>query len=319
MSNKILSKMLLPVGMTSMSFGLIMTQPIMTGVGAFATTVAVITKKELFEEGSLKHQMQSIEVRLASLEANGKSWMHQSDTQAEQIQSIEQQNTLQETSIKEQTNDIDILKTAKRLSVEAVQKLQFQFQEMNGRIIKLEHKETTLESPVSSEKLVQMPKYEPKTRVYIDGNNLAHALAELGLTADNKTLKSLVCQDDNSAQLNYYIGLHSTISKKQEQLLRNLKTLGYKLIPKKKVKRDDGTCKTMGDDAQIIVDMMRETKEGDRVVLVSGDGDFIPVLEVLKSRGVRITIIAKKAMLNNELKQYADQVIYIDVLQQQTT
>ena len=316
MSNKIFLKMLLlPVGIGSMSFGLITTQPIMTGVGAIATTVAVIRKKELSEVASLKQQIQRIEVRLASREADEKSWMYQSHTQAEQMQSIEQQNTLQDTSIKQNTNDIDILKTAKRLYVEAVQKLQFQVQEMNGRIIKLEHKETTVESPVSSEKVVQMPKYEPQTRVYIDGNNLAYALAELRLTADNKTLKSLVCQDDNSAQLNYYLGLHSTISKKQEQLLKNLKTLGYKLIPKKKVKHNDGTCKTIGDDAQIIVDMMLEVKEGDHVVLVSGDGDFIPVLKVLKAQGVRITIIAKKAMLNNELKQYADQVIYLDVLQ----
>ena len=50
---------------------------------------------------------------------------------------------------------------------------------------------------------------------------------------------------------------------------------------------------------------------------MSGDGDFVPAIAELQRRGAKVTVIAKKGMLSQQLSEIADDVIFLDDLQYQ--
>lgn len=52
--------------------------------------------------------------------------------------------------------------------------------------------------------------------------------------------------------------------------------------------------------------------EIDTFAIVSGDGDFKPVIETIRQRGKRVIVVACVASLSQSLKQAANEVIYLD-------
>ena len=70
-----------------------------------------------------------------------------------------------------------------------------------------------------------------------------------------------------------------------------LTKLGYELKSKALRIRADGTAK--GDwDMGIAIDSIAISEKVDTVVLVSGDGDFVPLVEMLKACGCRVEVVA---------------------------
>jgi uncharacterized LabA/DUF88 family protein len=104
----------------------------------------------------------------------------------------------------------------------------------------------------------------------------------------------------------------------QKQFRSYLEGLHYEVIGLPILPRpDSNTVKTVGDDVKILVDMLGEVKQQDRVILLSGDGDFVPALAELQRRGAEVTVIAKKGMLSQQLSEIADDVIFLDDIQYQ--
>ncbi|NJL51092.1 MAG: NYN domain-containing protein [Hydrococcus sp. SU_1_0] len=66
-----------------------------------------------------------------------------------------------------------------------------------------------------------------------------------------------------------------------------LRQYGYQVSQLPIIKHQDGTLKTVGDDMKIGTDMIEEAQKGDRVVLISGDGDFIPVIEKIQIKELK--------------------------------
>ncbi|MCP4975661.1 MAG: NYN domain-containing protein [Maribacter sp.] len=70
-----------------------------------------------------------------------------------------------------------------------------------------------------------------------------------------------------------------------------LQRLGYEIKTKELRLRPDGTAK--GDwDMGIAIDTIAIAPKLDTIVLVSGDGDFVPLLEMLKSQGCRVEVVS---------------------------
>jgi len=70
-----------------------------------------------------------------------------------------------------------------------------------------------------------------------------------------------------------------------------------------------GGAKKADWDVGIVIDAIRTAPSVDVVVLGSGDGDFIPLVEYLKNRGKRIEIIAFGKTTSSKLKEVADEFI----------
>lgn len=87
-----------------------------------------------------------------------------------------------------------------------------------------------------------------------------------------------------------------------------LKEFGYKLYlkPVKSYEQNDGTIKRKANcDVDMTFYLMKEKDNFDKAVILSGDGDFLPVLKYLKRSGKEIIILARGLRTAKEIRQFA--------------
>lgn len=73
-----------------------------------------------------------------------------------------------------------------------------------------------------------------------------------------------------------------------------------------------GGMKKADWDVGIVVDAIRTAASLDVIILCSGDGDFIPLVDYLKNQGKRVEILAFGKTTSSKLKEAADEFIDLD-------
>jgi len=73
-----------------------------------------------------------------------------------------------------------------------------------------------------------------------------------------------------------------------------------------------GGIKKADWDVGITVDAIRIAPSVDTIVLVSGDGDFLQLVEYLKNQGKRVEVIAFGRSASSKLKESADEFIDLE-------
>jgi uncharacterized LabA/DUF88 family protein len=73
-----------------------------------------------------------------------------------------------------------------------------------------------------------------------------------------------------------------------------------------------GGLKKADWDVGITVDAIRISPSVDTIILASGDGDFLQLVEYLKNQGKRVEIIAFGKTTSSQLKKVADEFIDLD-------
>ncbi len=73
-----------------------------------------------------------------------------------------------------------------------------------------------------------------------------------------------------------------------------------------------GGAKKADWDVGIVIDAIRTAQTLDVIVLCSGDGDFIPLVEYLKNQGKRVEVAAFGKTTSLKLKEVADEFIDLD-------
>lgn len=97
----------------------------------------------------------------------------------------------------------------------------------------------------------------------------------------------------------------------QSGFLEALRRSGYEVKEKDLTIREDGTSK--GDwKMEIALDAVTLEPKLDCVVLVSGDGDFLPLVSVLNVRGCRTEVVSFEQSTSNELMRACHQFIPIE-------
>lgn len=87
-----------------------------------------------------------------------------------------------------------------------------------------------------------------------------------------------------------------------------LSEFGYTLLlkPVKTYDQDDGTTKRKANcDVDMAFYLMKEQESFDRAVILSGDGDFLPVLKHLNSVGKKVVVLSRAERTAKEIKQFA--------------
>jgi uncharacterized LabA/DUF88 family protein len=74
-----------------------------------------------------------------------------------------------------------------------------------------------------------------------------------------------------------------------------------------------GGMKKADWDVGIVIDAIRTATSLDVIVLCSGDGDFIPLVDYLKNQGKRVEILAFGKTTSSKLKEVADEFMDLDV------
>ena len=95
---------------------------------------------------------------------------------------------------------------------------------------------------------------------------------------------------------------------KRVHFYQKLDSFGYKLYlkPVKLYDQEDGTTKRKANcDVDMAFYLMKERDSFDRAVVLSGDGDFLPVLKYLKDQGKDMIILGRSERTAKEIKQFA--------------
>ncbi|MEC4817336.1 MAG: NYN domain-containing protein [Scytonema sp. PMC 1069.18] len=291
--------------------GTISKKPILRGLGEIAA-LGVISRKIL--------------VNQSQADANNQK----------QLTLLTKENTCLQVKLANAQSELDKLdkkvktqNTCQRLYLSKIDKLQHQQKVIVGNLAQLQEKlenktvtqskkhQKTSQKPSQSSLVESFPDARTSvTRVYIDGNNLSFALDSLQIEVDYNALRVELSQNTTATTFKYYTGVFSSMTEGQKRFTSYLENLRYEVIGLPILPRpDSNSVKTVGDDVKIVVDMLREVKQQDKVILVSGDGDFIPAISELQRRGATVTVVAKKGMLSQQLSEIADNVILLDEIQ----
>lgn len=159
--------------------------------------------------------------------------------------------------------------------------------------------------------------YQPKIALFIDGANLYATTKTLGFDIDYKRLLKEFKSQGYLVRAFYYTALvedqeYSSI----RPLIDWLNYNGYSVVtkPTKEFVDSLGRRKIKGNmDIDLAIDAMELAPHIDHMVLFSGDGDFRSLVEAIKRRGIRVSVVStvstQPPMISDELRRVADDFI----------
>ncbi|MBU2524420.1 NYN domain-containing protein [Patescibacteria group bacterium] len=159
-----------------------------------------------------------------------------------------------------------------------------------------------------------------KTAVFIDGSNLFYIEKSLNFNISFKRFAEYLNKTYDIYNMFYYTGINLD-DKKETDFLDDLTMAGY-TVRQKALKiirtgpREEDIVKKANLDIEIVVDMINTVDHYDRLILISGDSDFVRALELIRSHGKEIWVISQKGHIAKELINVADKYIDIEKLKQ---
>ena len=164
---------------------------------------------------------------------------------------------------------------------------------------------------------------EERIALFIDGANLYGAAKALGFDIDYRRLLALFAAKGRLLRAFYYTAL---MEEQEYSPLRPLVDwLGYNGFtvvtkPAKEFTDQAGRRRLKSNmDLELAIDMLEMAAHLDHAVLLSGDGDFKPLVAAVQRKGVRVsvvsTILTQPPMISDDLRRQADNFIDIGELQ----
>jgi len=158
--------------------------------------------------------------------------------------------------------------------------------------------------------------YKASVGIYVDVANIAMN-GGYGMQFD--ILREFACHDNGEVvRLNAYVAydaeraqVDQDYAEGQLSFHSSLRDFGYKVI-QKNVRRfidpEGNTVTKANSDLDMAVDMLLQSEKLDRVLMLTGDGDFVQVVRALQNRGCRVELVAF-ANISADLRQEVDMFI----------
>jgi uncharacterized LabA/DUF88 family protein len=177
---------------------------------------------------------------------------------------------------------------------------------------------------------------KPKACIFIDASNFHYYLIKVGWRIDWKKFKLYCEKRFESPRLFYYEGVPSKsqyfdinsghtltqfIEAKKSKLnyFKFLKSLSFKVRHKPVGRVYDNTAGKFKHkcnfDVELTIDAVDGMGDYDVFVLFSGDGDFVKLIKYLKGKKKKTVVIAPSDRLSDNLENAANQVIYLEDLE----
>ncbi len=150
--------------------------------------------------------------------------------------------------------------------------------------------------------------------VFVDVPNVIYAAERLGCQIDFSKLIEFLVHDRGRelVRASAYAPVSDDPSARLElqKFVQPFVNRGYRIVTKPLKRFADGTMKG-NFDVELAMDVLTMADRLDVVCLVSGDGDFRRLVEMVASKGVRVEAIAFSQSTSSELKAACDE--YIDL------
>ena len=153
--------------------------------------------------------------------------------------------------------------------------------------------------------------------VYVDGANAYFAQKEaLQWWIDWPSFLGVFREGKDLVTARWYQAYRGTPEPEQDRFLHHLTIIGFavkKKVLKQIYDRESGNTSMKGNlDIELAIDALTESSHYDTALLVTGDSDFVPLVEALRARGKRVMVAATQQNVAVELRQ-AVGVNYIDL------
>ena len=140
--------------------------------------------------------------------------------------------------------------------------------------------------------------------IFIDNSNIFKGFRKFNVKADYEKLKNIITKDRNLIGIFLYEGIIYPMSPEKKKWYKDLSNKSGYVIKASFDKRTANNAFEKKIDIQIAIDMVSLAYEDayETAVLVSGDGDFLPVVKKLKEMGKNVELWAFRYSLANALK-----------------
>ena len=152
-----------------------------------------------------------------------------------------------------------------------------------------------------------------RVAVFIDAANIIHCRKDLGWKVDFKKLKKYFESKCNFVAI-YYYSAYLEESSRQLSFFEMLSRKGF-IMRLKKLKRivdADGSVRLKGNcDTDMVVDVVARMEEYDTAVIMSGDSDFVSLVNFLRGQKKRVIVVSTRWHIAKDLVQAVD--FYFDL------
>ncbi|MGE3076780.1 MAG: NYN domain-containing protein [Dehalococcoidia bacterium] len=151
--------------------------------------------------------------------------------------------------------------------------------------------------------------------VFVDSANVELAIDRLRTRVDWKKVLNLIADGRQIVRAIAYSPVHDdpNVSIETQRFAEPFLGKGYKVVTKPLKRFADGTIKA-NVDIEMACDIIEMLDRLDVVVLVSGDGDFQRLVEVIQGKGVRVEVMAVGSSTASSLRNAADSFIDLQAI-----
>lgn len=161
-----------------------------------------------------------------------------------------------------------------------------------------------LEGILSREEVARTPRF-----VLVDGSNLYHALKGEGRRIDYRELRERLSEGEESLPLYFSYAPSPRASAKHRSFLRAIQGAGWRVV--EAASSSGGYRKEKGLDVALALTLVYLASPGRTLVLVSGDGDFVPAVRAARSQGAEVVVASPLTAFSSQLAREADRVLLI--------
>ncbi len=142
-----------------------------------------------------------------------------------------------------------------------------------------------------------------KVYVFVDAANILYSQQTLRWRVDYKKLKEYFEKECDLCAIYFYTGRVGE-NHKQNSFIKKLEQLGY-IVKAKEVKRikvSKNSYEWKGNlDVELTIDVLGNINNFDSLILMSGDSDFAPLLDAVKTQHKRVIVMSTKGHISKEL------------------
>jgi uncharacterized LabA/DUF88 family protein len=143
--------------------------------------------------------------------------------------------------------------------------------------------------------------YVQRVAVFVDYANVNRSASDLGSRLDYGDLLTYIVANRHLIEALVYVPIDPNAPTARDGICEDLWLAGY--FVKSKQGKPSGDSYKCNVDVEMTIDVLNAAlvMDIDTAILVSGDGDFVPVVEYLRGRGIRVEVCGFQSTSAREL------------------
>lgn len=149
---------------------------------------------------------------------------------------------------------------------------------------------------------------KPRLGIFVDVPNVVYAAERLRVRLDFGKVLAFIVRGRELVRASAYAPISDDpqANLETQRFVQPFVGLGYRIVTKPLKRYADGSMKA-NFDVELAIDVLTMSDRIDIVTLVSGDGDFRRLVDLVASKGVRVEVVAFGQSTAAELRAIADE------------